>query len=160
MRKTGLTGAVAGGARGPYGAAMRRHLRHPLALLVAAECCAVLAFGAAAWHLLQAHGMPIGGLQIPRIGAAADPPAPVPSLQPTPPAVAAASRPGLSLDPAFLSSHLRSIDADQAALQAAEWRLMRSITAAARGYLERVVLPAVERAERRPADQAPGAASP
>jgi hypothetical protein len=135
--------------------------RSPLTWIVAAELCVMLALGYFAWHL-------IGGQQnrpAPSTGQAE--PEPYPSQSPPPfftpmPAAARSPRPGSgppgpgadrTRDPVQLPFELDALNRDQARLEAQQWALVKTVTRAVQTYLERVVLPAVLRAEERKHDQ-------
>ena len=130
-------------------------LRHRLALVVAAEVLIVVAFCAAAWHVW--HSRQVGSRPAARQPPPATSPAPtsIPSVQapPTvpglsPPPVRSGPTPGVRTDGDFLLRQMRDLNHDQSALEGAEWRAVKAVIDAARSYLQTVVLPAVERAER------------
>jgi hypothetical protein len=126
--------------------------RHVLALLVAGELAVVGALGAVAWHLWQQS-------QAPNQGGAVSLPAPAPPQgnqpQPSPSATmpvpvqpSAAPTPGFRTDPLFLSQATLDINRDEAALEQLEWRIVHAAMNGARTYIQRVVLPAIARAQR------------
>lgn len=139
-------------------------LRRPLTYLLLGECLAVFALGVAVWHLvLPAHRAVAGAPS----EAGPDPgltPEPLPSLpslpfggprarpSPSPSAAGGATAPGLpgrppsAAEPAFWSAQLTRLNRDQSDLQRSQWRLIDEALAAARGYLDTVVVPAVEAA--------------
>ena len=55
--------------------------------------------------------------------------------------------PGLNLAVGFWRLRLGSLNRDEAAFEALEWRITNAVMNAARDYIETVVLPAVRRAE-------------
>jgi uncharacterized membrane protein len=131
--------------------------RRPFLLVVAAEALLVAGLAGAAWHVWQSRATP------PPAATIAAPPAPgrsdpaqlrppqtSPPLPrpPTPGPVAGGPLPGIRTDPAFLDRQLRDINREQSSLEDLEWRVVKGATDAMRRYLERVVLPAVERAQR------------
>jgi hypothetical protein len=127
--------------------------RQVLGLLVAGELAVVGGLGAAAWHVWQGNHAPIGG------GQAASPPGPaaLPGGQPPPSRSAtvptplqptAAPTPGLRTDPLFLNQATMDINREEAAFQQLEWRIAQGATDGTRTYIQRVVLPAVLRAQR------------
>lgn len=131
-----------------------RLLHRPLALLLAAEVALLAGTGIVAWrawhHRSPAPPPPAAtsALMPPR------PPAPSRSTPQVPPqaALAPAARshgptPGLRRDSAFVTGQLERIDREEAALEQAEWHLLSSLVRAARSYVERVVLPAIARAQ-------------
>lgn len=125
-------------------------LRRPLFWMIAAEVLIVALLLATAWHYYQgsrhAHS---SAAQVAPVPSGGDPvavnpsphasPAARPVAPPKPPMTPVI--PGLSFDPATLNS-------DAAGWEQAEARMTLALTRAIRGYLEGVVLPAVERAER------------
>ncbi len=126
--------------------------RRPLVWMIAAECCLIAAFGVAAWRVVAAHrGAPAPDL-VATVPDLANPPAPEP--QPAAGGVAApvpsgAARragtgptPGLTQDAAFVSR----LNKDDAAWEAAQWRMTSAAIAWARRYIDAVVVPAIERA--------------
>jgi hypothetical protein len=56
--------------------------------------------------------------------------------------------PGLNLDSRFWRTRLAELNRDQALLAQLEWRIVHSAMDAMKRYLETVVLPAVQRAEK------------
>lgn len=122
-------------------------VRHPLFWIVLAEVGLLLALAAVTWRVYQAHR--------PAAGATAATPAPVaPSpvgspyvqvpvaVRPSPRALPGAPhRAGIPVD-------LAQLNRDQASLERAENRVLVEVIRAARSYLDRLVIPAVVRAER------------
>ena len=108
-------------------------MRHPLAWLILLEFVVVGALAATAYHLVTA-----------RPAAPASPPA---AIAPTPHPLGAT--PGLNVDPAFWSGQLHRIDQDQHLLEQLQWRLTTAVTDWIRAYVNQVLIPAVEQAERR-----------
>jgi hypothetical protein len=131
--------------------------RSPLTWIVAAELCVMLAIGYFAWHLIS------GPQSRPAPGAGTVEPEPTLSQSPPPiftplPAATRSSRPGTgqpapgsdrTRDPAQLPFELDALNRDQARLEGEQWALVKAVTRALRTYIERVVLPAVLRAEER-----------
>jgi hypothetical protein len=127
--------------------------------MVAAEVAIVAALFGAAWHLL-ANRLDGGQATVIRAGPAnlrPRTPDPVQGIVPGraigPGRAAASPRPpvalpGLATDPAFWQRQFRAIDADESAWQRAQWQILQSAMSAIRTYFQRVILPAVERAER------------
>ena len=127
--------------------------RQVLGLLVAGELAVVGGLVAAAWQVWQENHAPVGG------GVAAPPagtaplgrgqPGPSPAATvPTPLQPAAAATPGLRTDPLFLGQATQDINREEAALQQLEWRIVQGATEGMRTYIQRVVLPAIARAQR------------
>jgi hypothetical protein len=128
---------------------MRRVIRAPLTWMIVAELAVVVALVLVAWHAFAgAVGSPSG----PEIGFPAAEAAPADTALPAAD-VPAGSRayhgpfPGLNLGIAFWRSHLGSLNKDEAAFEALEWRVTHAVMAAARDYVKTVVIPAVRRAE-------------
>jgi hypothetical protein len=67
---------------------------------------------------------------------------------PTPLQPAAAATPGLRTDPLFLGQATQDINREEAAFQQLEWRIVQGATEGMRAYIQRVVLPAISRAQR------------
>ena len=125
--------------------------RRVLAFLVAGELAVVGGLTAVAWHVWQQNQVPGGG------GAAVSrtAPAPLQGGQPSPSATlpvplqpSAAPTPGLRTDPRFLSQATLDINREVAALERLEWRILHAAMDGTRNYIQRVVLPAVARAQR------------
>src|SRR2546426_189261 len=127
--------------------------RHVLAFLVAGELAVVGGLAAVAWHIWQQNQVPN------RAGAAVWLPAPPPQQGSQPPPSPSATlpvpvrpsappTPGLHTDPAFLSQATLDINREEAALEQLEWRILRGAMDGMRTYIQRVVLPAVSRAQR------------
>ena len=144
-------------------------LRRPLTYLVLGEGLVLLALGVAIWNLIP-HSPP-------RSQAVLTPAQPEPAAAPTAEAVpglptAAPAHPSASprapgtgtgpgtasRDPRFWSDRLATLNRDQAALQKNQWRLIDAALGAARRYLDTVVVPAVEQAQRGHHPQAPSGA--
>ena len=128
---------------------MRRLFRAPVTWMVVAECAVVGTLVFVAWHVLAGAAAPGAGAPLSFPLAAASPadsalPAarvPVTGANPRGPA------PGLNVGIGFWRVRLGSLNRDEAAFEALEWRITHSVMEAARDYLETVVLPAVRRAE-------------
>jgi len=125
-----------------------------LALLVAGEVTVVGALAAVAWHVWQQNQNPTGGG-----GVAVRAPAPAPGGQPQPgPSVtipiptqpSPGPTPGLRTDPAFINQVTTDINQEKTALEQLEWRIVHNAGLAVRSYIERIVLPAISRAQRAP----------
>src|SRR5438270_13930688 len=126
-----------------------RRLRRPFVWLVAAECCLMLALFAFAWHLFQTRPQPSAPISVAGPEQLTAKPSPTAASAPRPSHVQASPtpKPALAMDAVTWSSQLGRINRDDSALQKAEWSLVQAITHAIRNYLEKVVLPAIKRAE-------------
>jgi hypothetical protein len=128
--------------------------RQVLGLLVAGELAVVGGLVAVAWHVWQENHPPVAG------GAALSPPAGLPPLRGGPPRPSpsatvaaplrpsAAPTPGLRTDPLFLGQATVDINREEVAFQQLEWRIVQGTTDGTRTYIQRVVLPAISRAQR------------
>ena len=129
---------------------MRGVIRAPLTWMIAAELLVVSLLILVAWHVFAG-------------GMASQPAAPTgfPAAEVSPadtglPAAGAPAGamtlhgpfPGLNLGVGFWRGRLGSLNRDEAAFEALEWRVTHAVMAAAHDYVETVVLPAVRRAER------------
>jgi hypothetical protein len=129
---------------------MRKVVRAPLTWMVVAECVVVGALILVAWHALAGAAGSISG---PAIGFPAAEASPADTALPAAGVPAGHPNfrgpfPGLNLGIGFWRGRLGSLNRDEAAFEALEWRVTHAVMAAAREYLETVVLPAVRRAER------------
>jgi hypothetical protein len=128
---------------------MRNLIRNPLTWMVIAEIVVVTALIVLAWNALASVSRP--GLASP-LGSSSGAPAatasPLPDLPSITRPASTAPLPGLNVDPVFWLSRLQALNRDQVFFERLEWRLVHSATDAAQRYLETVVLPSVERAER------------
>ncbi len=117
--------------------------------MVVGESVVVGALILVAWHELAGYAAPspAGLLSFPPAAAApADsglPATRAPVIGPNPRGPAS----GLNLGIGFWRVRLGTINRDEAAFEAVEWRITHAVMEAARDYLETVVLPAVRRAE-------------
>lgn len=127
-------------------------LRKPLAWMIAAEVVVVALLVAGAFHFLQgarqqavASTLPAARVPV-RPATPSSAPAPAPSATPTP-GKSTAPTPG-----AGLPFDIATLNSDAASWERLQERLTKALTRALRLYVETVVVPAVERAERvRPA---------
>lgn len=114
---------------------------------------------ALSWHLYSAHlhpGSPSPPEQAGSAPAAAE--APIPGRSPVPGAAAAVRPAPPRTGDRGLPFDLAQLNRDQAALERAQAAAIESLTGALRLYIVRVVLPAVERAERVSTATTPAAA--
>ncbi len=130
--------------------AVRLALPRPIFWIVGAEVVVVAALLAFAWHLFQSQSAggaaPGAGGPVSVPGNRARPTAePRRSPAVTPPSPSAAPKAG-RLEAQF-PVDLSRLNRDQAALEQAQSSLVARLSAALRDYLERVVVPAVLRAE-------------
>jgi hypothetical protein len=56
--------------------------------------------------------------------------------------------PGLNVDPAFWRKRLTGLNQAEAQFEALEWRIIHSAMETVRTYVETVVIPAIEQAEK------------
>ncbi len=117
--------------------------------MIVAECLVVGALLLVAWHAIA--GAATSGQPPPLLFPAAEA-SPADTALPAPraPVVNANTHgplPGLNVGTAFWRLRLRSLNRDEAAFEALEWRISHAVMDAARDYLETVVLPAVRHAE-------------
>jgi hypothetical protein len=127
---------------------MRRLVRAPLTWMVVVECAVVGALILVAWHALG--GAVAQGAAAPLFPPAAASPASSPLRGAGAPAPGPATRgpaPGLNVGIGFWRLRLGSLNRDEAAFEALEWRITHAVMEAARDYLQTVVLPAVRVAE-------------
>ena len=110
----------------------------------------MLALFAFAWHLFQSRPHPPAPISVGTPEQLPAKPSPIAAPAPRPSQVQASPtpKPALAMDAVTWSSQLGRINRDDSALQKAEWSLVQAITHAIRNYLEKVVLPAVRRAEK------------
>lgn len=128
---------------------MRGIVRAPLLWIVLAECAVVGALILVAWHAIAGAAAPGTAGLLSRPPAAASPADS--ALPGAGKSIAGANRhgppPGLNLGIGFWRIRLGSLNRDEAAFEALEWRITHAVMNTARDYLETVVLPAVRRAE-------------
>ena len=136
-------------------------MRRPLAWLIAFEILVVAALAAATYHVVATHGhgpptaatapLPPARKATPK--AISKPPAPVraPATTPTPAPTprSAGPAPGLTFDPAFWAGQLQRANHDQHALEQLQWQATSAVTGWVRSYVNQVLLPAVQEAEKK-----------
>jgi len=130
---------------------MQRWLRRPIFWMVAAEVVVVVALGAVTWHELTAAGAAPPPFVLPSSSPANDtalPSVPADALAP-PPRSGPELLPGLNVDPAFWRTRLVGLNGAEAQFEALEWRIIHSAMDTIHRYVETVVVPAVEGAEKR-----------
>ena len=122
--------------------------RSILVLLVAGELAVVGGLGAVAWHVWQQSQAPNPGgppVSMPAVAS----PRPSPSATMTVPVgPTVAPTPGLRTDPAFLDQVTIDINREELALEQLEWQIIHGSMDAVRAYIQKVVLPAIARAQR------------
>jgi hypothetical protein len=129
--------------------------RPPLCWLALAELLIVGVLVAVLWHAWDARqpapavaAAPPRSL-VPGSGRRPPPrPSAPPSVLPTNLTPPAGPTPGIRTDPDFLARQMNELNRVEAAFAEVEWRATKATADAIRHYLDRVVLPAVERAER------------
>ncbi len=124
--------------------------KQPVAWMIAAEVVVVAALAGVAWHELAAAGGSAPPLILPATSSPQDTSAPdVPADALAPPASTSAPLlPGLNVDPEFWRQHLIGLNAAEAQFEALEWRIIHSAMDTVRRYVDTVVVPSVERAEK------------
>jgi hypothetical protein len=128
---------------------MRKLIRSPLTWMVAAEVAVVVALAVVAWNVLVPATRPAAASPalVPP-DASADVSTPLPDLPVLNPQHQLGPLPGLNLDSGFWRERLAQLNRDQVDLEQLEWRIVHSAEDAAKHYVETVVLPAIQRAER------------
>lgn len=130
---------------------MRNLIRSPLTWMVAAELVVVCGLVAVAWNVVASAARqpgPAASALSQAPDAASDSPSPLPELPHLDGSPPRGPLPGLNLDPSFWHDRLQRLNADQDYLERLEWAIVHSAEQAVQGYLETVVLPAIQRAER------------
>jgi hypothetical protein len=129
---------------------MRRMVRQPIAWMVVAEIVVVAALVAVTWHELAGTAGAAAPLILPATSTPEDTSAPdVPADALTPPAATSGPQlPGLNVDPAFWRERLMGLNGAEAQFEALEWRIIHSAMDTVRRYVDTVVVPSVERAEK------------
>ena len=126
---------------------MRNLLRSPLTWMVVAEFVVVGVLVVVAWTAVTAATRPAVASpsnQLPDSPSDSSALPDLPGLNPG----ARGPSPGLNLDSRFWRTRLAELNRDQALLAQLEWRIVHSAMDAMERYLETVVLPAVQRAEK------------
>jgi len=135
-------------------------MRRPLAVLIAFEILVVAALAAATYHVVAGRSnsapaaVAAAAPTLKKAAPKATPRPPAPARTPTPaPAAVPTPRPtgpppSLSFDPAFWAGQLQRINRDQHALEQVQWQVTGAVTAWVRSYVNHVLLPVVQEAER------------
>jgi hypothetical protein len=118
--------------------------------MVAAEVVVVAALAGVAWHEIAGAVPGPAPAASPVISSPGDSTAPdVPSSALIPPRPGAMPLlPGLNVDPAFWRKRLTGLNQAEAQFEALEWRIIHSAMETVRTYVETVVIPAIEQAEK------------
>lgn len=118
--------------------------------MVVAEIVVVGALAGVAWHEVTAADRAPAPLILPATSPPEDRSAPnVPADALSPPgATSVPQLPGLNVDPAFWRQRLAGLNGAEAQFEALEWRIIHSAMDTVRRYVDTVVVPAVERAEK------------
>jgi hypothetical protein len=130
---------------------MHNLVRNPLTWMLIAELVVVTALVWVAWSAVASVVRPaLASPSLPPASAATDGGASSP-----PPDLTAAAQPaergpapGLNVDSAFWRTRLDALNRDQVVFEQLEWRITRSAMDAVQRYLDTVVLPSIQRAER------------
>lgn len=129
---------------------MRNLIRNPLTWMVVAEVVVVTALIVLAWSAIAAAASR-PALAAPAVSdttGSADTTSPLPDLPTLVSPSSPGPLPGLNVDPRFWLNRLQGLNQDQVYFEQLEWRIVSAGTEAAQRYLETVVLPSVQRAER------------
>lgn len=128
---------------------MRNLLRTPLTWFVVAEFVVVGALIVLAWSAIAGITRPVlasPALQLPDSGANATDSS-LPEL-PSARKPGTGPLPGLNAGTDFWRGRLAQLNQDQVFFEQLEWRVVHSALTAAQRYMETVVIPSIERAER------------
>ncbi len=129
---------------------MRNLIRTPLTWLVIAEFLVVGVLIVLAWQLVAGAVRPAAAAAS-SIASAADTSSAADSPLPDLPAITkpqAGPAPGLNLDSAFWRGRLAQLNEDQVFFERLEWQVVHTAIASMERYIQVVVVPAIERAER------------
>jgi len=126
---------------------MRNLLRSPLTWMVVAEFVVVGVLVVVAWTAVTAATRPALASPTNQLPDSLSDSSALPDLPLLTPGARGPS-PGLNLDSRFWRTRLAELNRDQALLAQLEWRIVHSAMDAMKRYLETVVLPAVQRAEK------------
>lgn len=130
---------------------MRNFLRTPLTWLVVAEFVVVGALIVVAWNAIAGLARPVLAsptLQLPDPGVNGSD-AQLPEL-PSVKKPKTGPLPGLNLDSDFWRERLAQLNQDEVFFEQLEWRVVHSALTAAERYMQTVVIPSIQRAERTP----------
>jgi hypothetical protein len=128
---------------------MRRLLRTPLTWLVLAEFVVVSALVMLVWSAVGAAGGPVlASPAIQQPDASADPSASPPPGQPGVTRPSQGPVPGLNTNSYFWRVRLAELNREQVYFEQLEWQVVHSAMDAMQRYLDTVVIPSIQRAER------------
>ena len=131
---------------------MRNLIRTPLTWLVIAELLVVGVLIVLAWQLVASAVRPASAASsVPAVAPAADTGSSADSPLPDLPAIGkppAGPMPGLNLDSEFWRARLAQLNQDQVFFERLEWQVVHTAIASMERYIQVVVVPAIQRAER------------
>lgn len=129
---------------------MRNLLRKPLTWIVIGECVVVGVLLVVVWNAVAASvtrhavGAQVQIAEAPTKTSSS----PLPDVVPVTKPAAQPLLPGLNLDAGFWRNRLSQLNREQVILEQIEWRIVHNSMNVVRRYLETVVLPSINRAER------------
>jgi hypothetical protein len=130
---------------------VRSLVRNPLTWMVIAELVVVTALILVAWSTVASVVRPALAFPSPSAASVAttgDAASPLPDLTAGVQPAGRGPAPGLNVESAFWRSRLDTLNRDQVGFEQLEWHLTRTALDAAQRYLETVVLPSIQSAER------------
>ena len=131
---------------------MRNLIRTPLTCLVIAEFLVVGVLIVLAWQLVANAVRPASAASsAPAVAPAADPSSVADPGLPVLPVIGkpkAGPMPGLNLDSEFWRARLGELNADQVFFERLEWQVVHTAIVSMERYIQVVVVPAIQRAER------------
>lgn len=129
---------------------MARLIRNPLTWMVIAEFVVVAALVVLAWSAVASAMKPaLASPPLPAATAAdTSTSLPLPDVPSSSPPSGRGPAPGLNLDAFFWRDRLDILNRDQVFFEQLEWKLIHTAMAAAQRYIDTVVLPSIQRAER------------
>lgn len=128
---------------------MRKLIRSPLAWMVVAEFFVVAALVILAWNVIANAAKPALASPVLPPATAADEAAP--AVSDLPAAGSRAARgplPALNVSALFWRTRLAELNREQVVVEQLEWRLVHGAMDAAKHYLETIVLPSIQHAEK------------
>lgn len=129
---------------------MRNLIRTPLTWLVIAEFLVVGVLIVLAWQLVASAVRPASA-SVPASAPAVDPSSAPDSPLPDLPVIGkppAGPMPGLNLDSPFWRSRLAQLNEEQVFFERLEWQVVHTAITSMERYIQVVVVPAIQRAER------------
>jgi hypothetical protein len=130
---------------------MRNLIRNPLTWMVIAELVVVTVLVWVAWSAVASVVRPaLASPSLPSASGAADNAgsSPLPDLPADAKPAERGPMPGLNVDAAFWRDRLDALNRDQVFFEQLEWRITHSAMDVVQRYLEAIVLPSIQRAER------------